>query len=114
MQTEDDETEIYELAEDDVESYDDVEEEEEGEEEEEEGGEDDYEKGEVLLHPAAVSQKRGKYVKSIIFDALCSAVGSAADQKRLFMMYHEVERGPFLLAYRYNQIFRFVMSLNTK
>ena len=95
-----DEIETYELAENVVESYDDVQEEEE-----------DYEEDEVLLHPAAVSRKSETYVKSMIFDKLCEAVGSPAVQKKLFMMYHEVERGPFLLAYRYNQIFRFVISV---
>jgi hypothetical protein len=70
----------------------------------------------VLLHPAAVSRTRETYIKRMIFDKLCDAVASpAAVQKKLFMMYHEVERGPYLLAYRYNQIFRYVIScLNTK
>ena len=84
--------------------------EEEDEYEEEEVDEEDEQQ--VLLHPAAVSRKREKYIKRMIFGKLCCAVDSAVVQKRLFMMYHEVDKGPFLLGYRYNQIFRYLISLN--
>lgn len=67
---------------------------------------------EVQLHPAAVSHKSLTYIKMLVFEKLCFSALSLAEQEELFVLYHEVDKCAFLLGHRYNQIFRYVMSLN--
>jgi hypothetical protein len=64
------------------------------------------------VHPAAVSHTTLTYIKRLIFEKLCFSALGLAEQEELFMMYHEVDKCAFLLGHRYNQIFRYVMSLN--